>query len=157
MKYYLLFSMILISISPFILDNCYASHISYKDMEDVIDTSTVIIVASLINTGWEEFEGKIVWLFNMDLKREIQGEIDEEVTKAEYVQILPYIYDKDGVITGYLSIVLDGSGLETELEDGRSYILFAENSSDEDSMFIFFRAELLENEDKILEIINSKN
>ena len=67
----------------------------------------------------------------------------EDVTKSEYVQILSYIYCKDGDITGYLSIVLDGSGLETELEDGKSYILFAENSSDEDSISIFSEQNLL--------------
>lgn len=79
MIYFLLFSMILISISTFFIDNCYGSHISYKEMENVIDTSIVIVVASLINTG------------------------------------------------------------------------------DEDSIFIFFRAESLENEGKILEILNINN
>lgn len=108
-----------------LLPPVFASEVTFRELSDVVPKAKVILKGKV-----DSFEKEIIkdvkeeYFYAISVEEVLLGNVEQGKIKARYALIYPYIRDKQDKITGWLSPILDASGLESSVQQDNSYLFF---------------------------------
>jgi hypothetical protein len=148
-KLYLLVFLLFLTIRGF------ASSVSFLPLEQVISAETLILEAKVLETILTHHPQKIHLKIDVQLTNTLQGVLKEKIQTLVYEQIVPIMRDEKGKVVTHFSPILEASGIEFNLEKGKTYLFFTRVLKSHRGTLEIFRAEPLEQKTKVLDLLKA--
>lgn len=132
----------------------FASEVTFLPLEETIENGTLIVQAKLNKIESKKEPNYYIQFFTVSDIKVINGSMIDNIKMFIHKRVIPVIYDKNGKEVGSFSPILKDSGIEYSLENGKTYLFFAEIQNIENGTLTIFRVEPEESKLKVLNLLN---
>ena len=120
-------------------------------LSDVLQADTIVVVVRVGAGELTEYPDFTVTTYPVETLRVLRGELSVDLTAARFLWSSPRPVEFDGMLEAPIE---DSSGIERELVAATEVILLAHSGPSTDGVLSFFRAEPIEREAEVLELLS---
>lgn len=115
--------------------SAWASQTVRVSLEQALDPATRVFSARVRSVEEKRSPQEIVHLYTFDDARALRGSVPTEA-RARFGEVVPLIYGPDGAVTGWFSPIVEGSGEEGRVVQGKRYVFLTRGAVVEGALVV---------------------
>lgn len=125
-----------------------------KKLSEVVPEAKVILMGKAVSFNLQRTDKNVQATYAVLVQKVLLGSAPSDQIMAKYAYDYPYIYGKNGRVTGWDDEIVNFSGLEENVETGQSYLFFFGNEiKDASAVQEVMRIDSIDKQEEISQLV----